>query len=439
MIEKIFSWFRSNTEKEHTIGFGRYTDSFKSDKQVDFWNKSLIAFESKNYLESYDHFFNYLLDEEEENVKTTKQNGQIEFEIYQGSKVVKGLASKEKLIAEVNVASYDKLNVAVMRKLLEMNYSLRYSRYAIQDGVICLKFDTSTLDGSPEKLYYALKEVAIRSDKQDDLLLTEFPTLTSIDDAHIEKLNESELEIKFEFLQKWINQTLKKINLLDRQRFEGSISYLLLNLAYKIDYLLTPHGKLMDEIEKIHRTFFTNFELSKAERNNKMIQTFENILRWKKDKIFDELYKVKATFGITTPTAHKAVVQLLSEELKSIEWYKKNNQTDMALEHLEYIAQYALFNYGLRIPSRLLMGLIIEVLNADFMEALNFSNLPYDTTANKLNSNIIQKRIKNIQNQAIEKYPSFSFNISKLKFDSNLNFVESMFQELKNINYESTT
>ena len=61
-----------------------------------------------------------------------------------------------------------------MRRLVESNYVLEYSRYGLDDDDnLVIKFDTSALDASPYKLYYALKEVAANADKQDDLLLDE--------------------------------------------------------------------------------------------------------------------------------------------------------------------------------------------------------------------------------------------------------------------------
>jgi len=205
LIDTIISWFKADDSEKSQARFGRYSDSFKSEKQVSFWNKANESFDKKEYLQSYEKFFKYLTDDDQENVKVEKIGDDIHFEIFQGYK----------------------LNVIIMRRLLEMNYSLRYSRYAINGNKICLKFDTSSLDSTPEKLYHALKEVATRSDKQDDLLLNEFSSLSAIDDSHVEKPNAQDQETKYAFLLKWASETLEIIENLDRNRFEGCISYLL--------------------------------------------------------------------------------------------------------------------------------------------------------------------------------------------------------------------
>jgi len=435
LIDTIISWFKADDSEKSQVRFGRYSDSFKSEKQVSFWNKANESFDKKEYLQSYEKFFKYLTDDHQKNVKVEKNGEDIHFEIFQGSKNIKGLANKDKFVAEANVATFDKLNVVIMRRLLEMNYSLRYSRYAINGNKICLKFDTSSLDSTPEKLYHALKEVATRSDKQDDLLLHEFSSLAPIDDSHVEKPNAQDQETKYAFLLKWISETLEIIENLDRNRFEGCISYLLLNLAYKIDYLLTPQGKLTDELEQLHHVFFTNFQTSKVERNNMMIKTLEKIVDRDKAKLLPEFYVVKATFGITSPTANKSVVQMLNEELKGIEWYKKNNQLQLVLNHLEYIAQYALFNYGLHSPSRSLFALVVELVNTDYLAAFGHKTLT-GKSDKKLNAPLIQKRLKLIIANGKEKYKELSLNMSKLKYGSKTEFIESLYLEMIELKYD---
>ena len=81
----------------------------------------------------------------------------------------------QKLRCSARIAKGEQLNVGLLRRLIEHNYGLKYSRYALDaEGYITIVFDTFLLDGSPYKLYYALKEIATHADKQDDLLISEF-------------------------------------------------------------------------------------------------------------------------------------------------------------------------------------------------------------------------------------------------------------------------
>src|SRR5438552_13256768 len=179
------------------ITFGRFSDSFKPKPKTDAWAQSEKLFQEKKFLDSYEAFFEYIKDDNANNITYTRSTGKIDFELYQGSQKVRGTIGENKVIAEANIAEYEKLSVAFMRRLMEMNYTLYYSRYALNGNRICIKFDSTIPDGPPRKLYYAFKEVATRADKQDDILLDDFAMLKPIDNMQpVEQLPEQEKEIK---------------------------------------------------------------------------------------------------------------------------------------------------------------------------------------------------------------------------------------------------
>lgn len=61
---------------------------------------------------------------------------------------------------------------------MEQNFDLKYGCFVFDDDQnIIMVFDIYILDGLFYKLYYVLKEVVIRVDKYDDLLLDEFKML----------------------------------------------------------------------------------------------------------------------------------------------------------------------------------------------------------------------------------------------------------------------
>ena len=79
-------------------------------------------------------FFDYLRDEEEDNVKVVKEPDQHKFLFYQGSKIIRGYFNNERIEAETALAQMPQPSVPVMRRLLEMNFNLYYSRYALHEG-----------------------------------------------------------------------------------------------------------------------------------------------------------------------------------------------------------------------------------------------------------------------------------------------------------------
>ena len=96
-----------------------------------------------------------------------------------------------------------------------------------------------------------MKELATKADKQDDLLVQDFTILESTDSEHITAIPLSEKEIKYEYLQKWIKQTLDTIVSVDPEKFSGGNAYMLLALIYRIDFLIAPESKLLSDLEKI--------------------------------------------------------------------------------------------------------------------------------------------------------------------------------------------
>ena len=93
-------------------------------------------------------------------------------------------------------------SVPVMRRLLEMNFTLYYSRYAINEDKIYMLFESDIITANPSKLYYGLKELATKTDKQDDLLVQDFTSLQPLDTDHVIPIPEEEKEIKFRYFKK---------------------------------------------------------------------------------------------------------------------------------------------------------------------------------------------------------------------------------------------
>ena len=87
-----------------TITFGRYTDAFKPKAKTDSWAKSEKLFEQKQYMDSYDAFFNYLKDDALNNVSWKRENNHISFEFQQGSKTVHGSIDENKITAHIDTS-----------------------------------------------------------------------------------------------------------------------------------------------------------------------------------------------------------------------------------------------------------------------------------------------------------------------------------------------
>lgn len=418
------------------IRFGRYSDSYKEAANYDAWDEALEKYENEEFLESYRQFFKYLRDEKEDNVRFWDEDDGIRFELFQGSKKIIGFANHNKLKAEAKVAKSKDLNVGFMRRLVEQNFTLKYSRFALDaDDNITIVFDTYTLDGSPYKLYYALKEVAIQADKQDDLLLDEFKMLQSVDSSHLKELPQQEKEVKYEFICKEIREVFEEIESgkLNKDQYPGGIAYLLLNLIYKLDYLTKPEGYMMETLERIHRLYFAKDGKTTAQKNQALCKELNKLLDRPKDEFFKEMYIVRSTFGITTPVNHDRVVGFIDGELNNMDWYQDNGHTRIALSVPGYIVGYCLFNYAMPRPDRDLFQLYFQIIQADFFKNLGFTTNFYAPETNRFNKKAIKRAIDDIVDQNNDRYPKLHPATGSLNYNSPVDFARSFMIMVRNL------
>ena len=414
--------------------FGRFTDAFKPKNKLDSWNECDKLFEQKQYMDSYTAFMNYLSDDELKNVVYTRAGDSMDFSIRQGSKKVEGKIFDNKVTAQATLAEFDKTGVAFMRRLMEMNYQLYYTRFAITDNKVVIKFDSSVVDGSPRKLYYALKELATRADKQDDLLTSDFPLLKPAE-RFVTPLTPNEIDLKFKYFQKWIGDALNKIAQLNEETFSGGISYILLNLLYKIDYMLTPEGKLLNELEKLSWQYFERNNKPFEEKNRVMKEGFQKILETPKEKFVNDVYSTVSTFGIANPAVHQAVIDTCNSNLGNVKWYMENNHEDIAVSIYEYIVGYCLFSYGLAKPMMQIFDLLYNMLNQDFYNEAGKPEKYYDAEAKKLDDNAIKNRLNEIIKNGNEQFPELAIKMENIKFDTLPNFLRTIFAEILTFNF----
>lgn len=424
-------WFRSReqTDDHPDIRFGRYSDSYKPAAAYDAWDQALEYFELGEYLDAYRAFFSYLRDDEEDNVRWWEQPDGITFELYQGSKRVTGVADARRLRVEARIAQMQEARPELLRRLVEQNYSLKYSRYALDpERHITVIFDTNTLDASPYKLYYALKEVATQADKQDDLLLEEFRQLESVDSSHLQPIPEAEKEVKCQFILSKVRAVLDEVEQgrLDKQQYPGGIAYLLLDLIYKIDYLTKPEGYTTEILERAHRQYFTKAEeLTTTKKNELLSQELAQLLDRPREEFGREMYRVKATFGITVPVTHDRVVSIIDSELHNMDWYHDHGYSSVALAVPSYIIGYALFNYAIPQPDREFFHLFFRITEPDYFRQLGFSPDFYDTATQQFDRRAIRRAIEDIVDAYRPQYPRLRPAASRLRYQSLADFARS--------------
>jgi hypothetical protein len=437
MLDKLFGWGKKKEENNPLIRFGRYSDNNKTIEKTNRWTDADNLFKDKKYQQSIDAFFDYVRDEEADNVKLTRNGDGFTFEIYQGSKIVRGKGDADHVVAEVSLAKMPQPSVPVMRRLLDQNFSLYYCRYALDGERLCMRFDSDLETANPNKLYYGLKELATKADKQDDLLVQDFSSLQMIDTDHISELPEAEKETKYAFTQKWISETLSYISTLDAEKFSGGIAYLLLTLVFRIDYLIRPEGKLQAELEKIAHIYFAKDEKPATEKNSSMIEAFKKYQEISKEDFFKNLFNSRSTFAIVAPQVHKSIADAIYGANNNMIWYKDNNYPFIAQQICEYGFSFSQYSYSLPKPLSELFKLFMQVNYADYFAALGFKNNYFDSANNKFDSEAIINTINNIQTAWRKKHPKLDFKTANLRFENLVNFNHTFTAEIEFLNFDN--
>ena len=438
MFDKIFNWGKRKLEIRPAIQFGRYSDNNKSQEKTNVWAEAENLFKERKFYESITAFFQYLKDDEINNVVFDRNGTHFKFEIYQGSKVVRGAGNAKHLHAKVILAKMTQPSVPVMRRLLEQNFSLYYSRYSLNRERLIMQFDSDIDSANPNKLYYALKELAITADKQDDLLVQDFRALERFDSDHVEEIPISEKEIKFSFMQKWISQTLETVKGLDPEKYTGGISYLLLSLVYRIDFLITPEGTLMNELDKIQSIYLKKEITSGIEKNRQMILAIEKLQQHPKEEVYKNLFRSTSTFSIRHPKSYTYITEAITNANKSMAWYRDNKYPEIAKQISEYGISFCQYSYSLPRPLTELFQLFMEVNYSEYFTELGFKENYRDPITSRFKKEEIEDTIDLIVRKWKKRYPQLSFNTHKLKFDDMVNFNQSFTAVIAELNFEST-
>jgi hypothetical protein len=436
MLGKLFGWTKKKKETDPDIIFGRYSDNNKTVAKINRWTEAEKLFRENKKQECLDAFFDYLLDDSQQNVIHERNGVDGSFSLYQGSKIVRGVYNEKQLRAEVTLARMPKPTVPVMRRLLEMNFNLYYSRYAMDGDRLCMRFDSDIASATPNKLYYGLKELATKADKQDDLLVQNFSTLQPEDIDHIIPMSAQEKEVRYQFMQKWIRDALEYISSLDSDKFSGGISYLLLTLSYRIDYLVAPEGPLLNEIEGIPDIYFKKDNKPVAEKNRLMIEAYHKVQSKTKEQVSPFLFRSKHTFSIVTPQNYKTIVDAIKGAHQNMHWYRENGYPFIASKIIEYGMAYCQYSYSLPKPLSDLHRLFMNINYNDYFKALGFATTYYDAEKKEVDKDEVVEEIEEIIEAWQPKYPRLQFNTEALRFDSLLNFNYSFTKELVNLRFD---
>ncbi len=422
MFDRLFKIHKKQATPPPDIPVGRYSDNNKTVQQAAFWTQSETLFKEKNFLDSIECFFKYLRDDALDNVIYQKTPTGFSFQIYQGSKIIRGSGDQLQMHAYATLAEMPNHLVPVMRRLLEQNYLLFYSRFSLEEKKLLMQFDSEIATASPNKLYYAFKELCNTSDKQDDLLISDFDLLEISDAEHILEISADIKKMKFSFMHNWLEETITKVEDLDKEKFSGAISFLLLSTIFRIDYLIAPEGTLMYELEKLQGIYFKKDNLSAFEKNRMMLEGIKKF-RDQPEELFNKsLFKSKSTFSVRQAKNQQVVKEAIQGANKNINWYKENKHPEIATIIPEYGISFCNYTFSLPKPLGELYKIFMQVNYPEYFSALGFNYSYYDVHTKRFKTEKLEEDIAQIVKEWKPKFPSLNFPASKLKFENLLEF-----------------
>lgn len=433
LFDKLFSFGSSDEEinDEGAHVFGRYSDNNKSKQQLAEWKKAEKSYKEKNYNDAIVQFFTYIRDPEVNNVVFEPNDEQARFYIYQGSKKISGTIDENCVRAEVGIAKVVNKSVPAMRQLLEKNFQLYYSKFYLEDDNIKLKIYNNVVAANPKKMYFALKELAIQADRLDDILVDDFAALEAEGTEHIQELSDEEKQTKYDFFKYWLDKTIAKVDKLNPNTFAVGITYMLLNLVYKLDYLLLPEGKLTEKLEAANSAFWgVPQDTPSIKRNAGMLEKLRELQTWKEEDVKKYFYKTKHTFALTKPTSFKNVVDTINNTFQNIGWYRENDHNDIALEMMEYSFAFSQFSYSLPKPATQLFDILMHVNHCDYYMAMGHTHRLYDRASKKFDTEAIKEKIVAVNEENKERYNLINIDVTALDFENLQSFNFTLLSEI---------
>ncbi len=433
----LFSFFKAQPSLREAYHFGRFISYKKTTLQHEQYQESKKAFSEQRYIDGYEHYFNYLRfyceDEDSGNITYKRDENSLEFTLIQGSAVIKGDVTQRRLSAHANIAHTIKDNIAVMRRLLEKNYMYTYTTFFLEKETLKAKIYFDNIALSPQKIFFPLRELALNADKEKELLLDEFHDLDAVELDHIEAMDNHLKETKVRFFREWIDKTEQKVALLPTQEQSGAIAFVWLTLLLRLDFYVTPRGKLGFDIYEAVQAYYLDDNKLIEEKNDALQKAVEKFKELDTQKLSKSLYSVKQTFDIFNANSLDEIRAFIDETLGKVIWYKEHRYEEIIMSIYEYMGLYMLFNFGMNDCFRELVQLNVRLHNTDFNSALGLKSLY--KSEQKIDRSRLSKKIQAILQSYTTRYPYLQDFSPSLNFTSNEKFHHSYYNALKNLNF----
>jgi hypothetical protein len=426
-----------NREEKLVLQFGRHAYFINTIERNQNWEYAFKMFEQKRYLDACKSLLQYLKNTKGNNLSFRQPNNQrVNFRIIQGSKVIEGYATHDVFFANVRIAKINSPSPSFFKSVLEQNYFLKYTKYAIDDdNNLAIVYNVDQYEASPLKVFYALREMAFIADKNDDVWVTNFDELEEIATNHTYPVSQREKDLKWQYLKNRVAEleNFYKNEELFIKKYPGAVAYKILDFAYSIDYLVKPEGNLMKIIEDILGVFYGSKIVDPAEKVVSMMEQVQHLKNLDKYDFDKELYLTVYSFGSPMFANHFRVAEVLASEIANIPWYLENQYFDTAVSIGKFSCGFLMYNYLLPSIDRTMLHLMVEVTEHQFFEKTD-RDFELVNKGMPVKKKILQ-RLSKIIKEHQPHYQDIIFEPKEIRFDSMAWFVYTYLTAVVNMKH----
>ena len=422
---------KPHTRRRPEIKFGRFAEPEETDEMAAVRNAADKLYKEGDFLGAYVSFFEYMRMQGGPAVEIVfnEDTQMLHFDIIQGSKIVKGAITAGEVFTWADIATFDTLDVALMRSLLTQNTNFAYCKFAVYDNIISLMQRCPIKDMSPGAFNEMLSEIAITSDSVDDVLVEQFPNLHAINTENIISLPESEISAKIKFLHEWIHDAQQQVQ---TTVDDPTRTYIILTAIFKILYLISPEGSLLHHFRQIYSIYANGYnpeERNSPEINHKMLTELEDIDKKSDNELKSSIYKVRAVFPEITYMAFAEMAESLNSHFVLIDTCIDSGRYDLVQTMCEYAAGLNHVHHGMPSAAQDLLLIFWRVLNQDYFNALGFDDEFISPHSQTLAAIKISKEIDETIKKYTKVYPNLSFNTANLDFGTIPGFAYTFLKE----------
>jgi len=425
---------KKEQSKEDGVEFGHFLECNKPYAFTKIWKEATELFKDEKHIQSFERFLGYLENPPHKNVTYTKEFEKIEFEIVHGSAIIKGTFDDKGLYAFTEIGRFNGVATALFRDLLIKNYMMHYNCFCIDDKTVIIKHHSPLSECSPTKMYYAIKEMAMKADIHSQALFDDFGMLEESFGRAPKEIPETERDIKVKYLKKWINDTFSELSSMTPDKDANIMSHYLLSLSYRVDFLLSPRAKVW-KLNDMAVAIYSDKVLAVPEKIRKMMSYLRDILDMSDEDMKASFFKTVDTFAIVNASTHNDLVQFFLKEFSSAKYYAERRLDRHTQAVYEQALGYVLYFQGVFPPVRELLTLYYKIFYPEFFEEMGIKCNLYDPALNKFSKWTIEGQINKIISRNRKTYPKLMFYFQNLRYENSNSFAYTFLNEITFLNF----